>query len=121
MVRVLIPASLQQFAGGSDELEAAGSTVREVMNDLMDRHPNLKKQLYSDKGELRHFVNLYKGAEDTRSLQGMDTPVGEDEELSIVPSIAGGVAAPLKPKIVLPDPISVIEEGRAEAAELTNE
>ena len=121
MARVLIPTSLQQFADGSDELEATGSSVREVLDDLMARHPKLKQQLYSDKGELRHFVNLYKGAEDTRRLQGMDTPVGDDEELSIVPSIAGGVAAPPRPKVVLPDPISVIDDARAEAAELSNE
>ncbi len=121
MAKVLIPASLQQFAGGSDELEAAGGTVRDVLDDLMERHPGLKKHLYSDKGELRQFVNLYKGAEDTRSLQGMNTPVGEDEELSIVPSIAGGVAAPPRPKVVLPDPISVIYPERAEAAELSND
>jgi adenylyltransferase/sulfurtransferase len=121
MARVLIPTSLQQFAGGVDELEGHGSTVREVLDDLMDRLPNLKKQLYSDRGELRQFVNLYKGAEDTRALQGLDTPVGPDEELSIVPSIAGGVAAPPRPKIVLPDPISVIDERRWESAELSND
>ena len=121
MARVLIPTSLQQFADGSDELEATGSSVREVLDDLMARHPKLKQQLYSDKGELRHFVNLYKGEEDTRTLQGMDTPVGDDDELSIVPSIAGGVAAPPKPKIVLPNPITVIDDARADAAELSNE
>jgi sulfur-carrier protein adenylyltransferase/sulfurtransferase len=121
MARVLIPTSLQQFAGGEDELEGTGGTVREVLDDVMKSYPDLKKQLYSDKGELRHFVNLYKGDTDTRALQGMDTPVGEDEELSIVPSIAGGVGAPVKPKIVLPDPITVIEQDRADSAELSND
>ena len=121
MARVLIPTSLQQFAGGEDELEGTGSTIREVLDDVMAAYPNLKKQLYSDKGELRHFVNLYKGDVDTRTLQGMDTPVGEDEELSIVPSIAGGVGAPVKPRIVLPDPITVIDQHRADAADLSND
>jgi len=51
----------------------------------------------------------------------MDTPISEDEELSIVPSIAGGVAAPPRPKIVLPDPISVIDDARADAVEFSNE
>ena len=121
MTRVLIPTSLQQFANGADELEGKGRTVREVLDDVMESYPGLKKQLYSDKGELRHFVNLYKGEEDTRTLQGMDTPVGDDDELSIVPSIAGGVGAAVKPRIVLPDPISVIEEARGDAADLSND
>lgn len=121
MPRVLIPTSLQQYAGGSDELEAAGQSVREVLNDLMGRHPELRKHLYSEKGELRQFVNVYKGSEDTRTLQGLETRVSEDDELSIVPSIAGGVSAPPRPKIVLPDPITVIDEERAQAAELSND
>ena len=121
MTTVLIPTSLQQFANGADELEGTGNTVREVLDDVMKSYPNLRKQLYSDKGELRHFVNLYKGEEDTRTLQGLDTPVGDGEELSIVPSIAGGVAAPGKPKIVLPDPITVIDEARANATEFSND
>jgi sulfur-carrier protein adenylyltransferase/sulfurtransferase len=122
MARVLIPTSLQQFADGQDELEASGRTVREVLDDLMERYPSLRKHLYSDSGELRQFVNLYKGSEDTRRLQGMGTALSDDDELSIVPSIAGGVAAPpSRPRIVLPEPISVIDDRRAEAAELSND
>src|SRR5713226_4927551 len=106
MARVLIPTALQPLAEGKDELEAPGSTVQEVLNSLAERYPQLKKQLFNEKGELRQFVNLYKGSEDTRTLQGMATSVSEDDELSIVPSIAGGVGAPPKPRIPLPDPIS---------------
>lgn len=117
MARVLIPTSLQQFAGGTDELDIAGATVQSVLDGLAAQYPELKKHLFNDKGELRHFVNLYKGSEDTRSLQGMETEVGEDDELSIVPSIAGG-AGPAKP---LPEPVSVISDERGANAELDNE
>ncbi len=120
MARVLIPTALQSFAGGSDELEASGATIQEVLESLMAQYPNLKKHLFNDKGELRHFVNVYKGMEDTRSLQGLATPVSEEDELSIVPSIAGGVGGSLN-KIPLPAPISVISEERGGAEELTNE
>lgn len=118
MAKVLIPTALQQFAGGTDELEIGGATVQEVLDGLAAQYPNLKKQLFNDKGELRHFVNLYKGAEDTRSLQGLATTLSGEDELSIVPSIAGGVGAPAKP---LPPPVSVISPERGEAAELDNE
>jgi molybdopterin/thiamine biosynthesis adenylyltransferase/rhodanese-related sulfurtransferase/molybdopterin converting factor small subunit len=117
MARVLIPTALQQFAGGTDELDIAGGTVQEVLDGLSAQYPDLKKHLFNEKGELRHFVNVYKGSEDTRTLQGMATTVVEDDELSIVPSIAGG-AGPTKP---LPEPVSVISEERGENAELSNE
>jgi molybdopterin/thiamine biosynthesis adenylyltransferase/rhodanese-related sulfurtransferase/molybdopterin converting factor small subunit len=121
MARVLIPTALQPLAEGKDELEAPGSTVLEVLTSLAEHYPKLKQQLFNEKGELRQFVNVYKGSEDTRSLQGMATPVDEVDELSIVPSIAGGVSAPPKPKIPLPDPIGVIEPHRAEEATLSND
>lgn len=112
---VLIPTALLQFAGGTDELTIPGTTVQEVVDGLAIAYPDLKKQLFNDKGELRHFVNIYKGAEDTRSLQGLATPLAEDDEVSIVPSIAGGAGAPLAP------PVTVISPERAEASQLSND
>ncbi len=115
MPLVLIPTALTQFAGGLDELTVSGTTVQEVLEALSEQYPNLKKQLFSDTGELRHFVNIYKGDEDTRALQGLATPVAENDELSIVPSIAGGAGAPLHA------PVGVISPERAAASELTND
>jgi sulfur-carrier protein adenylyltransferase/sulfurtransferase len=121
MARVLIPTALQQYAGGTDELDVEGATVRDVLYGVAEKYPDLKKHLFTEAGELRHFVNVYKGSEDTRALQGLDTLVRDEDELSIVPSIAGGVAAPPRPASVLPSPVSVIEPERAEEAELSNE
>ena len=117
MARVLIPTALQQFAGGTDELDITGATVQAVLDGLSAQYPELKKHLFNEKGELRHFVNVYKGTEDTRTLEGMATTVEDDDELSIVPSIAGG-AGPTKP---LPEPVSVISEDRGVNAELSND
>ena len=117
MARVLIPTALQQFAGGTDELDIAGDNVQGVLDGLSAQYPELKKHLFNEKGELRHFVNVYKGSEDTRTLQGMATTVTDDDELSIVPSIAGG-AGPIKP---LPEPVSVISDERGASAELSND
>ncbi len=131
MAKVLIPTALQQYAGGTDELEAPGNTIQEVMRHLVERYPELNKHLFNEKGELRHFVNVYKGAEDTRSLQGMATPVGDNDEISIVPSIAGGtgtVADPAQAKLSPPtvsapalNPRAIITPERARDAELSND
>jgi adenylyltransferase/sulfurtransferase len=112
---VLIPTALMQFAGGNDELSIPGATIQEVIDALAITFPELKKQLFNDKGELRHFVNIYKGAEDTRTLQGLATPLSEDDEVSIVPSIAGGAGAPLA------SPVTVISPERSSASHLNND
>lgn len=65
-------------------------TVADALSDLVAQHPDLRRHLYSDDGKLRAFVNVYVNDEDVRYLQKDATVVGEDDSLSIVPSIAGG-------------------------------
>jgi adenylyltransferase/sulfurtransferase len=91
MARILIPTPLRQFAEKQDNVEAEGATVGEVLAALTTRFPDLKKQLYSDEGKLRSFVNVYVNDEDIRYIKKEATPVAAADTLSIVPSIAGGV------------------------------
>jgi adenylyltransferase/sulfurtransferase len=90
--KVLIPTALRQYAGGKDVVEIAASTVGEALQTLGATYPALKKNLYTDDGKLRHFINIYKGDEDIRSLQYLDTALSGNDELMIVPSIAGGAS-----------------------------
>jgi len=41
-------------------------------------------------GELRGLVNVYVDRQDMRIRDGLDTPLGGDEEIQIVAAIAGG-------------------------------
>jgi len=68
------------------------STVGEAMTALVARHPDLKKHLYTEDGKLRAFVNLYVNDEDIRYMQKEATALKEGDNISIVPSIAGGAA-----------------------------
>jgi molybdopterin converting factor small subunit len=52
----------------------------------------LRKHLYTDEGKLRAFVNLYLNDEDIRYLQKEATALKDGDQISIVPSIAGGIA-----------------------------
>jgi len=98
MPKVLIPTPLRQYAGKQDTVELQGSTVGEVLSALTTQHPDLRKQLFSDEGKLRSFVNVYLNDEDIRYLEKDATPVRDADVVSIVPSIAGGsVAAPPEP------------------------
>lgn len=86
---VRIPTPLRPQAGGLDKIEAAGSTVREVLADLGVQHPAIQERLF-DGGEIRRFVNVYVNNEDVRYLDDLDTPVGAKDEVSIIPAVAGG-------------------------------
>jgi sulfur-carrier protein len=86
---VRIPTPLRPHTGGLDRVDAAGSTVGEVLAQLGTQYPALRERLF-DGEELRRFVNVYVNDEDIRYLDDLATPVAAGEELSIIPAVAGG-------------------------------
>ena len=67
-----------------------GGNVGDVLRALADQHPATQSQLFSEDGELNRYVNVYVNDEDVRVLQGLDTAVGPDDTLVILPAMAGG-------------------------------
>jgi molybdopterin converting factor small subunit len=86
---VRIPTVLRKHTDGQAKVEADGTTVRELFDDLVSRHPGLSEQLLED-GDVRGFINVYVEDEDIRYLDGLDTPVDEGAEVAIMPAVAGG-------------------------------
>lgn len=89
-VVVRIPTPLQKLVGDKAEVQAEGSTLREVIEGLASQNAEIKNRLLDESGELRRFVNVYVNEEDVRFLQKLDTPLKDGDEVSIVPAIAGG-------------------------------
>ena len=89
MSRVRIPPQLRSEVGGAREVPAHGGTVRELLDDLMDRFPSLRPQLVED-DDIAPFVNVYVDGEDARTLDGIETPVREGATVILLPAMAGG-------------------------------
>jgi molybdopterin synthase sulfur carrier subunit len=89
-VTVKLPTQLRAAAGGEAEAEVEGSTVGEVLDDLFARFTALRDRISEDDGSLRRFVNVYVEGEDIRFLDGLDTPVADGGEVTILPAVAGG-------------------------------
>ena len=89
MSTVRIPPVLRGEAGGAREVEAAGDTVRELLEDLSARLPALGQRVYAS-GEIQSFVNVYVDGEDVRTRNGLDTPVREGSTVILLPAMAGG-------------------------------
>jgi molybdopterin converting factor small subunit len=90
MSRVRIPPQLRGEVGGAREVPAEGGTVRELLDDLMDRFPALRPQLVEDE-EIAPFVNVYLEGEDVRTLDGLDTQVAHGNTVILLPAMAGGI------------------------------
>jgi adenylyltransferase/sulfurtransferase len=87
---VFIPTPLRPFTDQQATVQVAGSSVGEVLQNLVTVHAELRNHLFSADGKLRSFVNVYLNDEDIRYLSKEQTPVGASDSVSIVPSVAGG-------------------------------
>lgn len=88
---IRIPTPLRSFTGGADELEAEGATVGDLLEVAGAAHPGLlERVLDKEKAKVRPFVNLFLGAKNVKSLEGLGSPVKDGDVLSIVPAVAGG-------------------------------
>jgi len=93
MATIKIPPVLRASVGGEKEVGASGANVGEVLRDLASNHPATQEQLFSADGELNRYVNVYLNDEDVRLGSGLKAKVGEKDEISIVPAVAGGSSA----------------------------
>jgi len=92
-MKIHIPTPLRQYAEKKAALDVSGKTVAEGLRNLTVQHPDLKKHLFTDEGKLRAFVNVYVNDEDIRYMKNTETAVKDGDDVSIVPSIAGGSCA----------------------------
>jgi molybdopterin synthase sulfur carrier subunit len=88
-IEVRVPTILRQHTGGAKVVEAHGSTLAAVIDDLESRHPGLRDRLVEDDG-LRRFVNVYLNDEDVRFLDGLTTPIADGDSITVLPAVAGG-------------------------------
>ena len=89
MSSVRIPPALREHTDGSRTVEVSGATVSEALGDLFGRFPALHERVTED-GVLSHFVNVYVNDRDVRYRDGLETPIGADDTIIILPAMAGG-------------------------------
>ena len=89
-ITVRVPGPLRRLTNGSSEVEVEGATVSQALADLETKYPGFADRLYDGSGNLRQFINIYLNDSDIRFGQGLETPLGENDDLSIVPAVAGG-------------------------------
>jgi molybdopterin synthase sulfur carrier subunit len=89
-VNVRIPAPLRSLTNNLDIVPGEGGTVGVLIDALESTYPGIKDRICDDQGEIRRFVNVYVNGEDVRFLDGLGTALKSNDEISIVPAVAGG-------------------------------
>ena len=93
-VVVRIPASLRSKAGGQRQIELVAHSFKALLDEMEAAYPGITERLRDENGRLRRTLNIYVNGENIRFLQGLNTPLKDGDEVSIVPAIAGGGQGP---------------------------
>ena len=88
-IEVRIPTILQTYTADSKAVEAQGTSLQGVIDDLEANHPGIKDRLL-DNGDLRRFVNVYINDEDVRFIGGLQAPLKDGDTVVVLPAVAGG-------------------------------
>jgi molybdopterin synthase sulfur carrier subunit len=87
---VKIPAPLRRVTDGQREVSTEAATVGECIERLAQAYPGLKDRICEEDGSIRRFVNIYVRGEDIRFGNGLQTPLKDGDDVSIVPAASGG-------------------------------
>lgn len=90
MATVFVPTALRRFTAGQSKVEAAGSTVGEVISQLDGSYPGFGDKLLNEDGSVKRFINVFRNDDEIRTLEGLATTVADGDTISIVPAMAGG-------------------------------
>jgi molybdopterin synthase sulfur carrier subunit len=86
MAVVTLRSPLRQLAADNGRVEVSGSTLGEVLADLLRRHPRLTGWVLDERGEIREHVNVFVNGE-RGTLQA---PVRDRDRVAIIQNISGG-------------------------------
>ena len=88
-IEVRIPTILRTYTAGAKAVDATGSTLTALIDDLEGNHPGIKERLIEN-GDLRRFVNVYINDEDVRFIGGLEATLADGDQVVVLPAVAGG-------------------------------
>ena len=87
MPHVFIPPTLRSLTGDRKIIDTGGRTVRQVIGELEQRYPGIRKQLCQDDA-LRPGLSVV--VDGSVSSMGMMQRVSDNSEVHFLPAISGG-------------------------------
>ena len=89
-VTVYIPTPFRRATGNRDRVESVASTVGGLLDELEGEYASLRGLVRDEGGEVHNHVNIYVNSEAIDALSGLDTPLKDGDEVTIIPALAGG-------------------------------
>lgn len=94
MPQFRIPGPLRRLSNGETTVPVEATDLLAAIEQLDQRYPGFRDRLLDEGGQPRQFVNIYLNDEDVRLGEGLKSALKPDDEISIVPAVAGGAPTP---------------------------
>ncbi len=88
-VNIHIHVTHRQHTDGQETIKADGTTVGEALNDFILRYPGMKKEIFDDKEQLRHYIEIYLNKESAYPGE-LERAVKDGDDIQIITFLAGG-------------------------------
>ena len=92
-IKIIIPSPLRNFTNGERSVDLVmedNSSVLDSIVKLESKFNGISVKIIDENNKLHNFVNIFMDGEDVRYLEGVDTKLDSNCEISIVPAVAGG-------------------------------
>ncbi len=87
MIAVSIPTQLQAYCAGATRVEAAGSTLDQVLRDLDRRFPGIRFRVIDEQDRIRRHMRIFVGPEPASAI---DARLRDGDEVLIFGALSGG-------------------------------
>lgn len=86
-MRVRVPTPLRSYTSGAAYVDADGTTVSEILDDLDRQFPGLRFRVVDEQSRLRDHMKVFVDADAVRDL---DTSVINASEVTLMQALSGG-------------------------------
>ena len=86
-MKVWIPTPLRSYTEQAAIVEAAGSTVRELLVDLDRRYPGIRFRMIDEQDVIRQHVKIFINRE---RIAELEEPLEPGDEVQILQALSGG-------------------------------
>ncbi|MCC7161057.1 MAG: MoaD/ThiS family protein [Anaerolineae bacterium] len=90
MATIFVPTPMRKITGGNGKIQIQASTLQEAIDHADATYPGFRERILDNKGEIKRFINIFINGIDVRKLQGRDTPVHDNDQVAVIPAMAGG-------------------------------
>lgn len=86
-MRVLIPNPLRSYTSNAAAVDALGTTLGELTEDLDVRYPGMRFRVIDEQGQIRPHIKFFVNGSQKRSLA---EPLSDGDDVIIVCALSGG-------------------------------